>query len=104
HPALPVAARIVVIPAAGVKGTAFEILEAWDAGQLRRAERTIRHHDELRLDRVAAMGMYDPARDLFIPTHLRDFGLEAGVFVEIEGLGDSLAMRENFRAARVFFR
>ena len=99
---LRVAAGIGIVPAAGVEGMALEALDARNAGQLGPVQRTVRLDDEAGLHRVAAIGADDPARRGLVPVEAGDFGLEAGVAVEIEVPADGAAMLEDLGRGRVF--
>ncbi len=97
-----VAARIVVVPAARVKGVTLERLHARDARQLRTMQWAIRHHDETRFHPVAAIGLDDPARALLVPAQRLHLCLETRVAIEIELLADGTAVLEDLRRARIF--
>src|SRR5690348_242565 len=100
--AMAVAARIVIVPTAGVKGMALERLDAGNAGELGTMQGSVRHNDEARLHGVVAIGPDDPARDLVIPAHLGHFGLEADIAIEIELARDGAAVFEDLRRAGIF--
>ena len=95
--AVGVAAGVVVVPAARVERVALERLDAGDARQLRPVQRPVRHHDEPRAHRVAAVGRDDPATVGVVPAQLGDLGLEAGVAIEVEVLADRPAVGEDLR-------
>src|ERR1041384_6497487 len=62
-----VAAGVAIVPTAGVKGIALEVVDAGNARQLRTAERSVGHGDILRLEAIAPVRRNDPARFFFVP-------------------------------------
>ena len=99
--AVGVAARVTVVPAAGMKGVAGERLDAGNARQLGTVQRTIRHADEAGAHAVAAVGLDDPARLGLVPAHAVHLGLEAGVVVEPVVAADPLAVGQDLRRVTV---
>ena len=96
-----VAARVAVVPAAGVEGVAFIALDAGNAGQLRPVQRPVGHDDEARAHAVAAVGGDDPSAFVLAPGDRLDRRLKARVAIEIELLTDAPRVREDFRRERV---
>src|ERR1700757_4045282 len=81
-----IAAGVVVIPAARMKGMAFEVLDPGDRGKVGPIERSARHHDESRPEDVVAIGSNRPSRGGFVPSRVSDLRLEAGPIIQIEVL------------------
>src|SRR5271154_1262649 len=96
-----IAARVAVVPAAGVESMAFVALDAGNAGQLRPVQRPVGHDDEARAHAVAAVGRDDPAAFVLAPGDRLDRRLKARVAIEIELLTDAPRVREDFRRERV---
>src|SRR5580704_14090169 len=96
-----IAARVAVVPAAGVEGVALVALDAGNAGELRPVQRPVGHDDEARAHAVAAIGRDDPSAFLFAPGDRLDRRLEARVAIQIELLTDAPRVREDFRRERV---
>ena len=86
------AARVVVVPSAGVEGVAAEGLDAGDARQLGPVQRAGAHGHEPGPDGVAPVGVHDPARAGLVPLEPLDRGRQQGVVVEPEGGGDALGL------------
>src|SRR6185436_6833873 len=87
-----VAARVGVVPAAGVEGVASEAVDAGDARELRAAQRAGRAHHELRRHAVAPVRADHPVPPLLVPGDLLHARLEARVLVEVEAPGDVAAV------------
>src|SRR5580704_10491731 len=96
-----IAARVVVIPAAGVKGMALEILDAGNSRKLRHMQRSRAQTDELRGEFVAAIGADDPPLGGIFPFDVGHFGVEERVVVKTEFLSDALAMFEDLWRMRI---
>ena len=71
QPAVRVAARVRVVPSAGVEGVTPERLDARDAGELGPVERAVAHHEEPGRHPVASVGQDGPARAWSRPTRSR---------------------------------
>ena len=98
---LRVAAGVVVVPPAGVEAVPGERLDPRDAGQLRTVQRAGAHRQVLGAHLVAAVGADDPAVRRLVPLDLGDLGRQAGVVVQVEVVGDPLAVLEDLRRVRV---
>ena len=98
-----ITASIVVVPATGVEGVAFEFLDTGNPRQLGLVQWPARHDHKARLEHVAAIGSNRPTPRLIVPTRLLDPGLEAGFLVKMEVLPDPLGMGENLRREGVSF-
>src|SRR5690606_24784939 len=96
-----VATGVVVLPAGAVEGASLEVLDPRDAWQLRTAEDAALGDDEPRTERVAVRGLDDPAGVVLVPDDALDLGLEDRPAVQIEVLGEGLAVREDLRAGDV---
>src|SRR5215470_5690107 len=70
--AVAVTTGITIVPSAGVKGVALEIVDARYRRELRPAERSIGHRYVLRLEAVATVGGDDPALIAFVPAQVGD--------------------------------
>ena len=101
--ALRRAARVGVVPAAGVERVALERLDAGDARELGTVEGAVRHDHEAGAHAIAAVGGDDPAEGFVVPAQLRDLRLEAGVAVEVELFADGPAVGEDLGRAAVLF-
>ncbi len=99
-----IAARVVIVPAAGVKRMALERLDAGDARQLGHVQRPGAHADELRGERIAAIAADEPQRALGVPREVLHFGVEERLVVQPVLAADALAVREDLRPARVLLR
>src|SRR5205814_5604671 len=81
-----------------------ELLDAGNAGQFWYVQRASPHADELRREGIATVGANEPARFCLVPVEALRLGVEQRVGVETILLADTLAVRENLRRMRVFFR
>ena len=99
---LEVLTRDTVVPAGGVEGLALEDLEAVDHSlrELRLGERSVRANDKLGLDVVAAVRADVPDALGRVPGRGLDGRAEDGELVEVEVVGDLLAVAEDLRALR----
>src|SRR5579872_4023085 len=103
QPTLSRAARVTIVPAAGVEAVTPEALDTGDAGQLRPIQRTAGDDHEAGVHGVTAVGGDQPSVLVLQPAHRADLGLEAGQPIEIECLADPARMRTDLVAETVFF-
>ena len=96
-PAVRSAARILVVPAAGMKGVAFEGFYARNARQFGHVKRSRPEADEARREPVASICLDHPARVRLVPVQLLDLGMKQRVRVKTVLAADALAMSQNFR-------
>ena len=87
--AIAIAAGVVVIPAAGVKGVPLETADTGHARQLGPMQRAAGQHHEPRPQHVLAVGGHLPARGIVEPAHVGNHGLEDCRAIEIEMAADS---------------
>ena len=99
--AVAVAARVGVIPAAGVEGLPLEVLDARDPGQLRAMEPAATRQTNLARISSSAVGANHPAGGVLFPLQAGDLRLETGVRVEVEVPADPLTMGQDLRPACV---
>ena len=101
-PTLRIATCVAVVPATGVEGVTFEGFDTGNARQFRPVERAIGHHYKARLHTVVAIGCNDPFAFCFVPTHVVNLRLKAGLAIQIKLFADGARVGENFRCERVF--
>ena len=99
--AVLVAAGVVVVPTAGVKGVAPVVVDAFDARQLRHVGRARRLNDEACADVVPAVGGHVPARRFLIPTEFSHPRLEKRQFVQAVVFADALAVLVDLRCVGI---
>ncbi len=76
-------------------------LQARNARQFGAVKRPVGHHHEARLQRVAAIGLDNPAGRGLVPGHPGHLGLEERAPVEVEVLADGPAVGQDLRRARI---
>jgi hypothetical protein len=96
------AARIFVVPAAGMKGVAPEGFYARDARQFRHMKRSRPQTDETRRESVASICLDHPARARLVPVQILDLGMKQRVLVKTELAADAPAMSQNFWRVGIF--
>ena len=82
---------------------ALVAVDPLDARQFGSIQRTVGHAHVLGCHGVTAIGGHCPTLSLFVPVHTLNFGLKAGVFVQIELFPNSAAVRKDLRGVCVFF-
>ena len=90
------ATGVAIVPAAGVERVAGEVLDPWDARQLRLVQNPSRQHEELGGQLVAPVRGHGPSPVLLAPLGTGDIGLEQRSWVEIECPSEMLAVFEDF--------
>src|ERR1700733_5055398 len=98
------AARIFVVPAAGMKGVAPEGFYARDARQFRHMKRSRPQTDETRREPVASIRLDYPARVRLVPLPILGLGIKQRVLVKTELVADAPAMSQNFWRVGIFLR
>src|ERR1022692_864341 len=96
-----IAARVSVIPSAGVESVPLEAVDARKSGKLRPVKRPVGHDDEARSHPVVAIGGYYPAVLLFVPSDVLDLSLKAGVTIQVEFLADASRVSQDLRRVGV---
>src|SRR6202453_1758781 len=94
-------AGVFVVPPAGGKRLAFELIYPRNAGQLRSIQRAVRHRDVARGHSVPAVGGDYPALRGLVPAQRGDAGLEQGVAVQAEPAGNKFAVCQDPGGERV---
>ena len=102
HSAPFIAARVPVVPTAGVKGVSAEALDARNAGQTRSLNEAARADDEARRDSVVAVGRRDPARALLVPLQIGDDRLKKRAWIEIVALRELPAVGQDLGRPCIF--
>src|SRR5882672_6678335 len=97
-----VAARVSIIPAAGVESVTREAIDAGNSRKLRAVQRSIGHDDESRPHPIATIGGHDPPTLFLAPGYVFDLSLKAGVAIQIEFFADAPRMSQDFRRVGVF--
>ncbi len=95
------AARVGVVPPAGVEGLSGEVLDAGDARQLRLVQDAAGDHDEARGDLVAPVRGDAPPVGVLVPLRALDHGLEQRLVVEVEVATQQPAVLEDLGRGRV---
>ena len=96
-------ARVVVVPATGMEGVAFKLLDTRYAGEFGAIQRAVGHDDKARAHGIAPIGLDLPAPQVFVPVHTGDLRLQAGVLIQVIVACNVLTVRKNFRALSIFF-
>src|SRR6202035_4936320 len=73
-----IAPRVVVVPPAPVGGVAREGFNTRNCRELGAVQRSARHHDKSRLEKIATIGGNCPPRILLVPACLFYLRLKAG--------------------------
>ena len=102
--AVMVAAGVGVVPAAGVEGVAFEVVDAGDPWQLRDVQRSRPDTHELGSELVSPVRPHDPAAARSVPLQVGDLGVKEGVVIQAVMPGDPVAVRADLRGVCVPFR
>ena len=99
--AIGIATRVIVIPAAGMKGVSDVVSNSRDAWQLGSIQRTVGHDHVARFHGITLIGPDHPTVDLRIPAKLLYFGLETDVVIQVIVAGNLLAVGEDVDAVDV---
>src|SRR5260370_7480993 len=87
-----VAAGVVVVAAAGVKGVPLEGIDSGEAGQLGPIQGTVRHDYVTRAQPVVAIGGDDPSAFAFVPPEFLHLVLEPPAALNVELLSVPLPL------------
>src|SRR5882757_6821059 len=92
-----VAARVSIIPAAGVESVTREAIDAGNSGKLRPVQRSVGHDDESCSHPITTIGRNDPPTLFLAPRYVFDLSLKAGVAIQIEFFADTPRMGQDLR-------
>ena len=96
-----VSAGVLIVPARGVKAVAGEVVDSWDARELRTVVGSGSHDQKAGAELVAAIRADPPALDRRIPAQRPNHGTEQRLLVEAKMTADPLALLEDLAAIGV---
>ena len=97
-----ITAGVGIIPPAGVKRLAFEVLDTRDTRQLGDVQRAGPHAEIFCGEVIATVGGDPPDLRRLLPFDGGNLGVEQRFVIQVVMLRDPIAMGENFRAAGIF--